>query len=419
MVDRQMPDEILERYQNLSHQQLYDMLMAGSPGQVDGLVTSWSAMRDTAQTLADALRTDLGRLAEGWDSAAGREFQHRVGLIATYAETISREFDSIQSGLGTMSAALDKAKSQAESPEATDDMDQTISGAATGAAIGSVLGPVGTLGGGLIGGLMGHNQDEAEKEAAHQRMVTLVAGLAADYSITNHGWPVTPPPPPPDLPTGDPLTTVTPASVPPTTKPRQAPTIGMSTRDGSGADPDATPVVVQIGPSITVDQSALDGAASTGAGAELPGTSLLGAGAELTGASAGGPGTGLVMGAGAAGGVGLGAAGGAAVAGAIGAGAGLGASSLSSASGSHLLGNSGAEGRSGQAAGPRSATLSTSSTSRGAGRSAAGTAGPGQDDEPDERLTWLTEDEMVWGDDEGSPPAVLGEQAPQPTPPPA
>ncbi|MEU4661655.1 hypothetical protein AB0F83_07880, partial [Micromonospora chalcea] len=30
------------------------------------------------------------------------------------------------------------------------------------------------------------------------------------------------------------------------------------------------------------------------------------------------------------------------------------------------------------------------------------------DDESDGRLTWLTEDEMVWGDGDGAPPPVLG-----------
>ncbi|MDM4784621.1 MULTISPECIES: hypothetical protein [unclassified Micromonospora] len=30
------------------------------------------------------------------------------------------------------------------------------------------------------------------------------------------------------------------------------------------------------------------------------------------------------------------------------------------------------------------------------------------DDESDGRLTWLTEDEMVWGDGDTAPPPVLG-----------
>ncbi|MEU5831968.1 hypothetical protein, partial [Micromonospora tulbaghiae] len=30
------------------------------------------------------------------------------------------------------------------------------------------------------------------------------------------------------------------------------------------------------------------------------------------------------------------------------------------------------------------------------------------DDESDGRLTWLTEDEMVWGDGDAAPPPVLG-----------
>jgi len=408
MVDRPMPDEILERYQNLSHQELYDMLLAGTPSQVDELVTSWSSMRDTAQALADTLRADLERLNGSWDSAAGREYQYRVGLIATYAETLSREFDSIQSGLSSMSSALAAAQREAESPEETDDMDQTVSGAARGAAYGSVLGPIGTLGGGIIGGVMGHNQDEAEREAARQRMVALVAGLAAQYAVTDAStWPATVPPPPTDLPTGDPTTTVVPTATPTTTDVSQAPTIGVSTRDGTTTDPTVT---VHSGPSVNPDAASptLDEAT-----AEPAATELLGAGGgTLTGATSATGGLTLGAGAGAAGAPGLGGAGAAAAG--LGAGAaaagGLGrGSSLTGASSGHLLGQPGDGRAGGQGAGPRSATVSTTSNAGASRRAAPGTAVPGDDDEPNEHLTWLTEDEMVWGGDEATPPPVLGQ----------
>ncbi|WP_433315411.1 hypothetical protein ACQP0U_02575 [Micromonospora sp. CA-269861] len=37
-----------------------------------------------------------------------------------------------------------------------------------------------------------------------------------------------------------------------------------------------------------------------------------------------------------------------------------------------------------------------------------GGQGRAQDDDSDERLTWLTEDEMVWQGDEKAGPSVLG-----------
>ncbi|RAN97467.1 hypothetical protein GUI43_06174 [Micromonospora noduli] len=37
-----------------------------------------------------------------------------------------------------------------------------------------------------------------------------------------------------------------------------------------------------------------------------------------------------------------------------------------------------------------------------------GGQGRAQDDDSDERLTWLTEDEMVWQGDEKAAPRVLG-----------
>ena len=408
MVDRPMPDEILERYQNLSHRELYDMLLAGTPSQVDELVTSWSSMRDTAQALADALRADLERLNGSWDSAAGREYQYRVGLIATYAETLSREFDSIQSGLSSMSSALAAAQREAESPEETDDMDQTVSGAARGAAYGSVPRPDRHHRRRHHRRGDGHNQDEAEREAARQRMVALVAGLAAQYAVTDAStWPATVPPPPTDLPIGDPSTTVVPTATPTTTEVSQAPTIGVSTRDGTTTGPTVT---VHSGPSVNPDAASptLDEAT-----AEPAATGLLGAGGDtLTGATSATGGLTLGAGAGAAGAPGLGGAGAAAGLGAgAAAAAGLGrGSGLTGASSSgHLLGQPGDGRAGGQGAGPRSATASTT-LNAGAGRRAApGTAVPGGDDEPNEHLTWLTEDEMVRGGDEATPPPVLGQ----------
>ncbi|MEE3919422.1 hypothetical protein V2I01_17145 [Micromonospora sp. BRA006-A] len=77
----------------------------------------------------------------------------------------------IRQGLDMMSSELRAAQSKAESPEKTDDNDKLLSGAGKGFLIGGAPGAV-------IGGIVGHQQDKAEQEKAHQRMVQVVAKLS-------------------------------------------------------------------------------------------------------------------------------------------------------------------------------------------------------------------------------------------------
>lgn len=412
MVDRTMADEILQRYANASHQELYEQLMAGNPEQIEGLAAQWRSAHDTVAGLGDTLRRDLEQLVPVWDSAAGREYQRRVEAVITFAEMLADEFDDIRSGLTTMAEELREAQREAESPEATDDHDKLIAGAGAGALAGARFGVAGAVAGGVIGAFEGFRQDEAEKEAARQRMIQLVVQLSAEYRMTEQtnltmeliG-------PPEELPIGSPNDRVTPTAVAPVVAPTPVPELKPSDPDGPGrhvvppspASPPPEPGTVPPTPGT------IDGMPPT---VEEPhvGTGLLGAGGGpllgAAGSSAAGAGLSGLTGAG-----GLGAAGG-----------GIGPA-LGGITGTHLASPSGtpagrglggvgdtAADRTGATGARRdAASLSTRNDQRAATRGGQ----PGVEDEPDEYLTWLTEDEMVWGDEAAAPPSVLG------TPPPA
>jgi uncharacterized protein YukE len=211
MVIEPMPDEFYERYRHISHEELYTRLGAGSPEQVEQLLTGWRSMETTISALSATLRSDLNRLREGWEGLAGQEFDNRVGLISTYAQTLAAEYGAMHIGLLAMGSALAQALGQSEPPDATP---PTAAGSSnTGMAAGSVLGPVGTIVGAVIGGVMGHTKDEHAKEAAKERMTLLAAGLAAEYRVAEfHIWPATVPMPPPGMPATRRIETTTPTT---------------------------------------------------------------------------------------------------------------------------------------------------------------------------------------------------------------
>jgi uncharacterized protein YukE len=195
-----MPDEFYERYRQKTHEELAAMLAAGQPNQVQQLVTVWKSIEITIGGLGASLRGDLDRLLRGWESASGREFDSRVGLIATYAQQLAEELTSIHTGLSSMGGALAEAKAKAELPDAKP-KPAGNSAATTGALAGALLGPAGMLVGGVIGGALGHEADATEQRKAHERMVVLVSELAAQYRVIDYTtWPNSVPPPPRGMP---------------------------------------------------------------------------------------------------------------------------------------------------------------------------------------------------------------------------
>jgi hypothetical protein len=192
-----MPDDLTARYGHFNHRELYAMLMQGSPTQVADLAAIWKSMEATMGGLADSLRADLDKLLHGWDSPAGREFDRRVGLAATYAHLLADEFTAIHTGLSVMAAALDDAQKQAEHPD-THDHHHGHTGHASPL---SIIGALTTAFGGVIGPQLGHQADQVEADRARARMVAVVCALAAEYRVTDYGtWPPRVPPPPQDTP---------------------------------------------------------------------------------------------------------------------------------------------------------------------------------------------------------------------------
>jgi uncharacterized protein YukE len=394
-------DDYTAKYQKLSHQQLYDQLMAGDPDQVDSAAAKFSSLRDTVEGVHTSLDTDLEALAQGWNSDSGAEYQRRLGLVSSFAHSLHYDFDSLQGTLTQWSSLLRTAKKHAENPADTDNADQTVKDAATGAAIGGLVGGVpGAAIGGLVGGWFGHNADEEEKQKAHERMIALVAGLAANYDMTDR-LPDMVTQPPTDMPltTGsDPLTFATGPSVT---------TPGGVSRTGTAG---IAPVMSTGGKHVSDVDKLTGGGDPPGAGTDATGVD--GGGSYATGDPAG-TGAGLLG----VDGDQLAAAGGAA-----GAAAGLGAAVAGLGAGGPGLGGAGGFGaevagaeRTGAVARPGNLFSGV----RGAGvdegalginRNPGGAIGrQGAEGEDKERTTWLTEDEMVWGDDQPNAPAVLGE----------
>ncbi|WP_165945237.1 WXG100 family type VII secretion target, partial [Micromonospora sp. KC723] len=181
-----------QRYQHVSHRELYDAVHAGDPRQVEGLASQWSSLRDTLDGLAQDLERDLDKLAPAWTGEAAREFHDRLSLVVSYSAGLAEGTAEVRDAVNLMAGQLRTAQQKAESPEETDDHDKAVEGATKGLIAG--------VPGMIIGGFLGHQQDKAEQEKAHQRMVQVVADLAAGYEVASYGRVVDPPAPPPRLP---------------------------------------------------------------------------------------------------------------------------------------------------------------------------------------------------------------------------
>ena len=424
--------EYTRRYEHVSHEELYQGVNAGDPKQIEALSAQWTSLKGTLDDLGRDLTADLEALAKTWTGDAAREFHRRLDMVVRYSGNLAEGMTGIRQGLDMMSSELRAAQSKAESPEKTDDNDKLLSSAGKGFLIGGAPGAV-------IGGIVGHQQDKAEQEKAHQRMVQVVAKLAEGYDFSAYGRIVVPDPPETELPghtgNGDPTL----QNGPSVKTPSSGPSLGSF---GPGASATATTSGVHhTAPTGGTPGEGTPGAGTPGGqpGAGAPGSVQVGGtvdpgGTSLAGAApltstvggptiGGGPGFGpggagpTTMTAGGGGGALYGAPGVLSTGSLAGTGA-------NSASAARLGGMPGADNRSAAGtgrltsgrglvvdAGSKSAERTGGATGRPAmaGRSGVlGGRGGHGDDESDGRLTWLTEDEMVWGDGDAAPPPVLG-----------
>ncbi|MEH1057300.1 WXG100 family type VII secretion target [Micromonospora sp. CPCC 206171] len=416
--------EYTQRYQHVSHRELYDAVHAGDPQQIDNLASQWSSLRDTLDNLARDLGADLDKLAPTWTGDAAREFQDRLSLVVRYSSDLAEGTADVRQALSLMAGQLRTAQRNAESPEATDDHDKALDGATKGLVLG--------VPGMIVGGILGHQQDKAEQEKAHQRMVQVVADLAAGYEVASYGRVVDPPAPPPRLPGEADRNGATTKAGPSVGSPASAPGTGIA-GPGGGATV-STPSSPAHGPTTGSGDTGTGGTGTGTTTTPVTGGGLVGTGTSLAGAeplTGGGlPGGAGLAGAGAATGGGSGMAFGAAAG--IAAGGVLGTGALASSGRASApapvrpaTGATGMENRSaagtgrlasgqlGSANGGRPGTggapANRAATAGGAGRNGViGGRGQHGEDDSDERLTWLTEDEMVWHDGADTAPPVLG-----------
>ncbi|MEU4474436.1 hypothetical protein [Micromonospora sp. NPDC023888] len=423
--------EYTARYQGSSHQQLYDGVMAGKPEQIEGVAAQWAELKGILDGLGRELSGDLEKLGNTWTGSAGREFHRRLSLIVAHSDALGEGMAGIKQGLTMMADHLRTAHKEAESPEETDDNDKAISGTIKGAA---------TFGlpGAMVMGFVGHQQDKQEQEKAHQRMVNLVAELASSYEISAYDRVVDPPLPDPDTPNRINTDPTTPQSVGAVAKASAGPgSTGVTAHTGDATvtrlDRAAPPPVVGDGSGSDRGGSGTGGTPAVvagplgaGSGSDQPGTVLAGAdplvgGALLTGGTAAGlaglSGSAPVTAASTGPGLLYAAPGGAPAGGVLRTASLAGSSSTPTPSARPTGGTTPAEGRSasglGRAvdgqrggSGGRAATGGVGSGRNGAG--VLGGRGRPEDDDSDERLTWLTEDEMVWHDGGHAAPPVLG-----------
>jgi hypothetical protein len=167
-----MADEFYEKYKYLSHRELYRMLQAGMPRQVDGVGDTWASVGSTLAGLADTMRQDIGRLLGAFSGDASQEVLEGLGALAQRAKALAEEATAMRAGLTAMSQALAVTQRQAEEPQEV--------AAVAAEAVGSVLGAE-----------VGHVPTAEDLAKARERMVWLVARLAAQYGVAEHAnWPV-------------------------------------------------------------------------------------------------------------------------------------------------------------------------------------------------------------------------------------
>ena len=194
-----MPDEFYQQYEHFSHPELYNMVMAGVPTQVDSLLSVWKSIETTLSGLSASLRTDLDRLLTGLGQPGrpGVRPSGRSGrVVRTGAGRRVRRHPHRADG------HVERARRRPGQRRGTGRQLQRGQRVPRGRSVGRLVArAVGMLIGGVIGGSLGRERDEAEQENARQRMVRLVIALATDYRVTDFGtWPQQVPVPSADLP---------------------------------------------------------------------------------------------------------------------------------------------------------------------------------------------------------------------------
>lgn len=193
-----MPDEYYLRYKHLTHEQLYKQLLQGSPSTLSRQADAWRQAGQSAAGVAGNLRRDLKRLGANWSGLGHEEFEYRLGLVMAYSQKLADEAASIGVGAEALSRALAEAQRQSEPhpsvPVAGSDpaaLRLALRNAASDWTPESVLGTD-----------LGHVPTPEEQAAAYERMVTLVAELAALYGVVDQAnWPKVIPGGPAGMPT--------------------------------------------------------------------------------------------------------------------------------------------------------------------------------------------------------------------------
>ncbi len=356
--------DLIAKYDSYSHEQLYGFLNSGNPEQIDALAGEWKKILQGCHDVHQNLTGELTKLGGSWASGSGHEFQRRMGLVAAFADDLASNMANFHTTLTGLSGTLREAQKKNEHPEATDDHDATVNDAFNGAAL---AGPVG----GVVGAYMGHNKDKAEKKAAKNRVVQLIAGLSGDYQGAAATW-VVPTEALSEMPGEDVHDSGVVAG-------------SVDSGPGTSAAPASNPLARHENKDGRFDVHP----------PQVPGTELAGAvpagvitadggsGTELAGAGGGPSGA-----AGFRGGLSTG-------------GAGSLGSGLASAPGGAGVGLTG-----GMVGAPASSASGSGPARTGRGAGAGRRGGEG---ESDEYTTWLTEDDMVWGDDDRAGPDVIGD----------
>ena len=385
-----MADEFVDRYRSLSHEVLYARLQAGDPETIANAAAKWQSASTSIGQIRDGLSTDLAALVNGWSGSSSEEYQRRLGLVADYATTLSESQASVKDILGIWSTTLAEAQAKAEAPETVENEagEAYTDGVSSFFAVSPALGDQ-----------LGHQQADEVIEAAHERMVQLVVDLAVEYESGAGRFP-TAAEPDPDMPGAD------------------VPLSGAYIARFNSADDSASSAIYTAGSSTGSSSGSSTTTVSysgDGSGTAVSNVGYTtGDGTTLT-TLAGVDGDGVVTlattGAVGAGGVIMSQAS-LSTTGITGTGSGLGLSLASTANtvpAGGLLAS--AKPTTSKAITPTisEGAPTQSTTTRTTGTNPTTNATNNNDDEDDEYTTWLTEDNMVWGDDDQDvPPAVLG-----------